>query len=546
MRHTFVWLGWSLVFGLAYTQAPLYYSNQNQYFLHGLAQAGRGFLSDDWLANTRDPTPIFSAFVAMVSGFFDERLFYVTYLAFLGIYFVSLMRIAESIKIPVGNVSARSTPIADAPGSPNDRPVLLTVATLLVVMHSGILRLASAHTLGVDYPWYFQAGVAGQYLLGFGLQPSAFGVLLLASLALFLRDYPWAAVTLACLAAVLHATYLLAAGMLVFSYLILLARAGRWRHALLLGCWALLLTTPVVIYNWFCFGPSDPTTFAEAQSILAHVRIPHHAEPERWFDGIAAAQIGWMVLGMLLVRGTTLFFIMLMILGLSAAGTIAQIVTGSATLALLFPWRTSTLLAPLATTIIVTRSVNAAGHGLSRLRPWVLELACGLTLGICAVGGIAIMFFGWGYRTSPEELPLLEFVKTHKQRGDVYLLPVELPSAPRGARSTNFTPAPRRGEGKLIAIDLQRFRLETGAPIYVDFKSIPYKDSEVLEWHRRLWLALGIYRRMSDNDPALVQELDQEGITHIVVPADREVRRERLSLEYEDAAYRLYRVRRVQ
>ena len=34
-------------FAAAYGQAPLYYSNQNQYFLHGLAEAGEGLLAED-------------------------------------------------------------------------------------------------------------------------------------------------------------------------------------------------------------------------------------------------------------------------------------------------------------------------------------------------------------------------------------------------------------------------------------------------------------------------------------------------------------------
>lgn len=38
----FVVLLWGIVFALAYAQSPLYTSNQNQYFLHGLAQAGYG------------------------------------------------------------------------------------------------------------------------------------------------------------------------------------------------------------------------------------------------------------------------------------------------------------------------------------------------------------------------------------------------------------------------------------------------------------------------------------------------------------------------
>ena len=36
----------------------------------------------------------------------------------------------------------------------------------------------------------------------------------------------------------------------------------------------------------------------------------------------------------------------------------------------------------------------------------------------------------------------------------------------------------------MIPVGLQRFRLHTGAPIFVDVKSIPYKDVDVIEWPR--------------------------------------------------------------
>ena len=54
---------WVFVFTIAYAQSPLYTSNQNQYFLQGMANAGFGHLSEDWLANTLDPTPVFSKFI---------------------------------------------------------------------------------------------------------------------------------------------------------------------------------------------------------------------------------------------------------------------------------------------------------------------------------------------------------------------------------------------------------------------------------------------------------------------------------------------------
>jgi len=38
-----------ILFCMAYSQAPLYYSNQNQYFLHGFTKAKLGYLEKDWL-----------------------------------------------------------------------------------------------------------------------------------------------------------------------------------------------------------------------------------------------------------------------------------------------------------------------------------------------------------------------------------------------------------------------------------------------------------------------------------------------------------------
>src|SRR5262245_43371058 len=79
-------LFWAFGFGLSYTQVPLYYSNQNQYFLHGLAQSDRGLLKEDWLANTADPTPVFTRVVELTNRYLHEAFFYLYYLLLLGIY----------------------------------------------------------------------------------------------------------------------------------------------------------------------------------------------------------------------------------------------------------------------------------------------------------------------------------------------------------------------------------------------------------------------------------------------------------------------------
>src|SRR5262245_28361271 len=241
-------LFWALVFGVSYTQPPLYYSNQNQYFLHGLASGGDGFLNEDWLANTADPTPAFSGLIAYTYRHVNEYFFYIYYLLLFGVYFHALSGIFTVL------TGRRATPLMQ-----------LGFLTLLVALHSALLRWTSAQLFGVDYPWYFQAGVDTQYLLGAGLQPSVFGVLLVLSVSAFLQERPLLAVMWSSLAAVMHSTYLLSAAFLTLAYVYLLCRDKRVRTALLTGLWALLLVSPVLVYILTTFAPFSPEAFADAQ-----------------------------------------------------------------------------------------------------------------------------------------------------------------------------------------------------------------------------------------------------------------------------------------
>lgn len=519
---------WALVFGLAHTQAPLSYSNQNQYLLHGLAQGGHGFLDEDWLANTADPTPAFSALVAFTHRYLHDSCFHVYYLVLLGLYFYALAGVFTHLT-----------------GYKLIDPAGLCFAVLFVAVHAGAARLASTHLLGRDYPWYLQAGVAGQYLLGPVFQPSTFGVLLAVSLYAFLRDQVWLAALCAGLAAALHATYLLGAAFLILGYQVVLVREGRVRTAVGAGLLALALVAPGIVYNLRTFAPSTPETFAQAQHIFVNIRIPHHAVPDRWFDKVAFAQTLWIVLGLALLWGSRLFPVLCLVFGLSLALTLVQIGTGNPMLALLFPWRTSALLMPVATALILAR-------GIQLLAPWlpqgiVLRAVGVLALGLLALSGVAIQSFGLAYPMNKQELPLLEHVREHKWRGDVYLLPVEVPkvgTGPRGSVSVSFTPPPMRGQsGNLIAVDLQRFRLFTGAPIFVDFKSVPYKDVEVIEWWDRLQTAARWYEQADRAD--VWAEWSRRGITHVVTTARHELDGPGVEQVYADEAYRVYRLRRT-
>src|SRR5581483_7182670 len=91
MRPIGLFIAWTAIFSLAYAQAPLYYSNQHQYLLHGLAQGGYGYLAEDWLAKTPDPTPLFSLVVQATYQYAHPSLFYFYYALLQGAYFASLV-----------------------------------------------------------------------------------------------------------------------------------------------------------------------------------------------------------------------------------------------------------------------------------------------------------------------------------------------------------------------------------------------------------------------------------------------------------------------
>ncbi len=530
MAATGLFLLGAVLFSAAYCQAPLYYSNQNQYFVHGIADVCRadgdqGFLHDDWLAKTADPTPLFSSLVAITAMYAHPWLFHVYHAILLGIYAAALLGVFAFVVGP--EIASRRWPIFLA---------------LLVAIHSGIARWASYQILGGDYPWYLQAGVAGQYVLGSMLQPSVFGVLLVAAIALFVHRMPYAAVACIAAGATVHSTYLLPGALITAGFLTAQLRAGETGAALRTAALALLLVLPVAAFVALTFAPLSAAMFAEAQSILVNLRIPHHARPELWLDPIAAAQIAWLVVATALVWRTTLFPVMAVPLGLGSVLTAIQAATGSDMMALLFPWRVSSILIPIATTIILSRLVAL------RALPFDGNRVIATIIVIClAAAGVWIGVARQAFRGADEEAELIEFVRKTRAESQVYLLPVRIPNlaaATYGSFSSDFKPlAAKRDDARVIPVDLQRFRLSARVPIFVDFKAIPYKDKEVVEWLHRMQLAEGWHKALREGrTDDVLGEISLRGVTHIVLPAGRDYSDPGLRRVHEDPRYQVYRL----
>lgn len=519
----------ALTFPLAYTQAPLYYSNQNQYFLHGLAAAGYGCLKEDWLAKTADPTPAFSALVKAAAQSVGPEALHLVYAVLQCLFLLSLASIFRYI------------------AGPRESPSLLLVfLAMLILVHAGASRWVSTRLLGLDYPWYLQAGVAGQYVLGGMFQPSTFGILLVLGLCLFLWDKKVLGVFCVCLGATLHSTYLLPAGLLTLGFMASSWMEGRRQDALTLGAMALVLVLPVALAVFIRFQPTSPEEFQEAQHILAHFRIPHHCLPHLWFDFTACVQVLWVLLAVFLARHTKLGILLGVPLSCGAVLTVVQVVAGSDTLALLFPWRISAVLMPVATAVNLTYMVLASPRVFDHVR---VAWCAGVAIALLASAGVAIMVFGLGYQSENKELPLLDYVRANKAPGNVYLIPVGLPdhaNPSRGSLSGDFQPlSAKKSSKRLIPADLMRFRLYTEAPIYIDFKAIPYKDTDVLTWRRRLERMKDFYEAFVAGKFAEVRaQLAQEGITHIVISADLELVHPDVTLEFPGPVYKLYRLRK--
>lgn len=511
-RDWLLLLLWGIIFALAYAPSPLYTSNQNQYFLQGMARAGYGNLSDDWLANTQTPTPVFSWIVSAVYSLTHwDGLFYVLFALLAGVYIISLYAIGMRLFHFRGNW----------------RWVFLTV---LVAVNSATVRFIIVRVLGIDWVYLFDGGAAGQRILGEVLQPSAFGVLLLTSIACFLKQRTGWAVVFLVLASVVHPTYLLGAALLTLLYMALDYRQERnWLRTLMIGLVTLIAVLPIVINTYTTFRATDAETLAQAHEVLVTYRIPHHAIPAEWFNASDVFKLGLLFLALwsMYRRGQqsqrrapgNLFHILLWPGIFVVLMTTVVAFTGNYQLALLFPWRVSVILVPLALTVL-------AGTGLrwlidrfdlsDRIPGRVLfwgSLAFSLILGV-----LGLMKTGQDYRerVNAADRPMMAWVQANKQPGEIYVIPLKM----------------------------QDFRLETGAAAYAEFKSIPYSDADVLEWYHRVLMASRWYRLSGDDvDCGHLLYLWMEArATHVVLPVNHQgASCDNLEELYRDENYGVYR-----
>ncbi|MEA3350169.1 MAG: DUF6798 domain-containing protein [Chloroflexota bacterium] len=493
---------WSVLFTLAYAQAPLYTSNQNQYFLHGLAKAGFGYLNEDWLATTLDPTPVFSALIAATYRILPwPPIFYLYYAVLAGVYFFSLVGIADELF-----------------GIGDERIKRWVYMTAFVGLHAGASRFLFVRGFDENWAYLFDGGVAGQRLLGAVLQPSTFGVLLLVSIYLFLRGkVVWAIVPLV-IAPTVHPTYLLSAAVLTIGYMgMIFFDDKKVRRPLIIGGGALVGVLPILLNTAMIFDPTGPYFISRARELLVDFRIPHHADPALWLDATVAIKITFIIMAIFLIRRTRLFPILMLLFGTATILTLAQILTKNNTLALLFPWRLSTILVPVSVSVILAKLViwlSVRFDAILSQRAKIIIGVCMVSVVLMALAGAGISVINGIQKAGSDDREMMAYVAANQDSGQEFLIPLHM----------------------------QDFRLMTGMPAYVEFKSIPYKDTDILEWYRRVSLAGKLYRAPYKRlGCAFIDDLYAEGVTRVVLPYDHVAKNcPILDRQYVDLHYEVY------
>ncbi|ERN42854.1 hypothetical protein KR51_00003790 [Rubidibacter lacunae KORDI 51-2] len=495
----------AVVFGLSYTQDPIYSSAGNQHtkFLHGLANAGRGFLSQDWFASTTDPLPVFSFLVQITYSIHVEYLFYFYYFLLFGAYAWSIVGIVSSFYDVRKNLL---------------RYLLFLI--LLIAIHTVHIKF-----FDVDTGKFLHQGVAKQSILMDVFQPACFGAFILMSVYLFLIERRFLAILALGLASNLHPAYIPSMGALVSIYIFLDLRDGRSAKKLLsMGVFALILVMPVVIHMGLSLiQPSIAVLQDSALDIIVNERIPHHADASIWATKPDfPLQLALVIGAAIALKRSKLRAIVAGSLAFAVCLTLLQIVSNSSFLALVAPWRISVFLVPLSSCVLLVKLESALFEivdvsSATKYRFFLRSCVAILTLLVIYNSVAQVLVF----LERDNAIPLLNYINQTKESGSIYLVPPDTKK-------------------------LQKFRLYTGAPIFVNRKTHPYRDAEVIEWDKRLGLAEAFYNvnRTGDRDrcDVLNRIVEEYGVSHVVVQKDRQAPCAELKSIYSDRKYLLYEV----
>jgi hypothetical protein len=285
------------------------------------------------------------------------------------------------------------------------------------------------------------------------LQPSAAGCLVLLAVGLWLRNRVWWAAALVVIAGLIHPTYVVVAAVGLVAAAVADLVAGRgWRRFPGYAGTVVVAFVLTSVLNPGVGGLAG-STGTEALRRFAFERIPHHTLWTSWrtHDLVLLALIVVAIVAVRpLLEGRWLAVWMAVATLISLGAAVVVEWSRWATLALLFPWRITAVVVPVAATVVAVRLAML----LARLefRHW--------RIAVLAVAGAAA---AWGLSGTLAQ-----------QR------PTESDPAVRAVLA-----AQPKGVG-LVPLGAENVRANAGVAVYVDWKSQPYAGDDLEAWWQRV------------------------------------------------------------
>jgi hypothetical protein len=438
----------------AYNDFPS--SNQNHHALHASVLSGFSpTLSEDWFYKTTDPFPLATLITALFLKLGPG-----------GMYFLYFVVIECFVLAWILFLASR--------GSRTNLPSSYLESGLIVLTALVLGRLTG-----------LSSGVAYQTILSSMWQPSEAGVLLVLFALLFASGYVLSSAACAALAVALHPSIAFGAVILVASACVRLVAERQWKEVFTLTGAFTLLILPAVLSTIIQFMPTSKELAAEASHILAREKIPFHAIVTEWITKADITRVCMIIMAgsLLLNINQRLAYVMFISLIICCALTLTIAIIDDDRVSLLFPWRVSSVLAPIAlVTIIYTLYTSLPLPWRRAICSYRLTKLALVTIVLSASG---IQFTKW-YYNYPAFRPSYWIKATFT--GIVESKEVQ----DRLLRLEVINWATRRDSPKgvyLIPLDFEQFRIKSGRPIFVDWKTHPFKDVEVIEWKRRIDVA---------------------------------------------------------
>jgi|GEM_PF-2676739 len=337
---------------------PLYVNTQNEYYAHAFARAHENLLQNDWFTHTQLKHVVFSW---MAEGLYRLNIAqtgtHIIQVILEAIFYISSFYIFQSIFASVKRKNEKFHQL-------NINQLSFVASIILIVIHNSLVLVAIANRFQVILPnaqhlWReFSnfSGLAVQVMNGGYLQPSEFGILFIAAIALALRSR-WRIATVLLAATVnFHFSYSIHCGVFLLVFVGILLYEKQWRRAFEICVIFGLLVLPITLYAVSFLG--DPLADF-ASRIFAVEMFPFHSLPSVFWDRplqMNTLKTLMMMLGILLCWRFQLYrMLAIMLTGFTfvVVSLIYVVLSSNYSVAILFPWRASVFLVPLAAIVII-------------------------------------------------------------------------------------------------------------------------------------------------------------------------------------------------